>query len=321
MKCGFEGMSLSWYFVVLPGYIGNATTGTWSIDDNPGQNFTINGYGVNDAGVSNQILFNTSRYAIGPHRLNVTYNGDSTTTPLAMGFMVIQNSSIDGSTPPTSSTGSSMAAGLTSSASAIPTSINPTSSSPDIGASIGGAVGGVVVLAIAVFLFMFYRRRRQSRNEWNKPSTSTAAPEYHTQPFVLSPQSAWREPVSTVHSHTDGWYSNSSPHLVNQLGGKARTVNNSVDLGSDSEGSSQRGAMPPSKRAAKRAGVALGQGERIHRDPQEPLDDGHAAADDPAATNPSEPEVVVCQDSGIRLPEPQAPARRVLEMPPEYTLD
>ena len=187
----YLGMSLSWYGVVLPGYTGNATTGTWSIDDNPGQNFTINGYAVNEAGVFNQKLFDTSVYTVGTHRLKVTYNGNSTTTPLAMGYILVQNSTIDGST--SSSTSS------TSSATAHPTP-SPSPSSEDLGAPIGGVLGGVAFLIIAVVIFILYRRRRRrksenDRNGFDAPPIPTVAPEFLT-PFLLSSQ------METTHSDT-----------------------------------------------------------------------------------------------------------------------
>ena len=130
----------------------------------------------------NQKLFDTSVYSAGAHRLKVTYNGNSTTTPLAMAYILIQNSTIAyGSTVSSTS--------LTSSA----TAIHPAPSSENLGAPIGGALGGAAILVIVIVLFIFYRRRRR-RDSKDGFDTSIAASELNT-PFLLTSQ---------ADSHTDG---------------------------------------------------------------------------------------------------------------------
>ena len=138
-----SGISLSWYSTESGG---NSTTGTWSIDDNPPNIFAVNGLGTNPTAINNQKYFETPQYSMGPHKLTVNYSGDSSKTPLNLAYLLVQNGTLPGST------GSS------------PRSENATSTNSNVGAIIGGAVGGACLL-IVTLLFCFYRWRRDSAKD------------------------------------------------------------------------------------------------------------------------------------------------------------
>jgi len=126
---------------------GNSTTGTWTIDDNPTKTFSLNGRGA--PVLYNEKYFQTPQYSMGSHRLIVTYNGDNSTTPLILSYLVVQNGTSSHSISP-----SSQAANTT------------TRSSTNIGAILGGALGGAACILVVVALL--YRHRRNSNRDRNQ---------------------------------------------------------------------------------------------------------------------------------------------------------
>lgn len=139
----YEGTSLIWYGNIPGELSGNSTTATWVIDDNPAQHFTLKGHGVDATTVYNQKFFETPVYPLGPHRLTVTYNGDSSKTPLVLGKIVIHN---DTAVPSTS----------TSTTSSTHATSNQTP------AIVGGVIGGVACLLIVTLLVLYRRRQKKT---------------------------------------------------------------------------------------------------------------------------------------------------------------
>lgn len=139
---------MSWYATEIGG---SSTTGTWTIDDNPTNTFIVNGRGANDTPVYNEKYFQTPQYSMGSHRLVITYNGDNSTTPLGLAYLVVQNGTLPRSTGSTVPTVPSSQAANTS-----------TGSSTNIGAILGGALGGAACLIVVV---LFYRHWRNSNKD------------------------------------------------------------------------------------------------------------------------------------------------------------
>lgn len=81
-------------------------------------------------------------YPFGSHTLTVTYNGDSSKTPLVLAYLVIQNDT----TVANSTVGSAHSA----------------SSHIHVPAIAGGVIGGVLCLLLVVLLVLYQRRRQQS---------------------------------------------------------------------------------------------------------------------------------------------------------------
>lgn len=130
---------------------GNSTTATWVIDNNPAQNFTLNGHEVNATTVYNQKFFETPVYPFGSHKLTVTYNGDNSKTPLVLGKLVIQN----GTAVP-SATGTTGTRATSSSSTHATSNHTP--------AIVGGVIGGVALLIVlSLVLFVLYRRRQKEK--------------------------------------------------------------------------------------------------------------------------------------------------------------
>lgn len=140
---------MTWYGTELSG---NSTTGTWTIDDNSPTTFIVNGLGTNTTPTYNEIYFQSPLYSMGSHKLIVTYNGDNSTTPLNLAYLVVKNGTL-----PTSSTGSSSQATKTSSTDTAPATTS------NMGAILGGVLGGTACLLIVIVFF--YRYRRGSRKD------------------------------------------------------------------------------------------------------------------------------------------------------------
>ena len=159
----YEGTSLTWYGNIPGELSGNATTATWVIDDNPAQNFTLKGHEVNAATVYNQKIFETPVYPLGSHKLTVTYNGDSSKTPLVLGKLVIQN---DTAVP---------SAAVSS---VVPSTTGTHTTSSHTPAIVGSVIGGVACLVtILLVLFVLYRRRQKKMKTNAEPASYVLAPQ------------------------------------------------------------------------------------------------------------------------------------------------
>src|SRR6266511_228288 len=137
----YEGNSLTWYGNIPGEWSGNSTTATWIIDNNPAQSFALKGHGVNATTLYNQKFFETPVYPPGSHKLTVTYNGDTSKTPLVLGKLVIQNGT------------------------AVPSATSTHTTPSHTPAIVGGVIGGVACLLIIFLLGLFEYRRRFRQKE------------------------------------------------------------------------------------------------------------------------------------------------------------
>ena len=159
---------------------GNRTTATWAIDDNPAQTFVLKGHGTNATTAYNQKFFETVVYPFGPHKLTVTYHGDSSKTPLVLRQIILQNDT------------------------AVTSAITTHSTSSNTPAIVGGVIGGVAFLLILLVLYVLYRRRRHQQSE-KETLTIDEPADFIPSPRVFpynNPSS--RLPVKLAEDHSSG---------------------------------------------------------------------------------------------------------------------
>ena len=122
---------------------------------------------------------------MGPHKLTVVYNGNSSTTPLTIDYLIIQNGT------------------LTSSSSTA----NPTPTSRT-GTIVGGVVGASAACLLILLLIFLVRRRHDSARAMRM---TIDPPSDYVQPFPQNFVSISTEPhLSLVHSEQDGQLANTS---------------------------------------------------------------------------------------------------------------
>ncbi|KAH9484494.1 hypothetical protein JR316_0003976 [Psilocybe cubensis] len=187
----FSGITLLWigyYDQRLP----NATSsGSYTIDDGDEIMFLLNGSLASFTGnLYNQIFFQTPLLSSGIHNLQVTFNGNSQSTPLTLNGIYIQNGTSSTtnstSTPPSfttpisnsifgisTSTISTVLVNFTSTMSTITSNMPREAESPSlhpnspnqahyIAPIVGGIIGGLAILT-ACILGAIYIRKRRSR--------------------------------------------------------------------------------------------------------------------------------------------------------------
>lgn len=153
----FLGQSLSWYGLIPSGGFPTVgSTGTYTIDQGNPSKFSLQAASNSTvATIYNVKFFETPQLTQGLHNIAVSFKGSSSTTPLNVEFLVIQNGT------------QSPAASSTTSTSPAPPSASPRSgghgvSKHNIGPIVGGAVSGATILALLA-LWIYYIRRRSKR--------------------------------------------------------------------------------------------------------------------------------------------------------------
>ncbi|KAF8969566.1 hypothetical protein BDZ97DRAFT_1653481, partial [Flammula alnicola] len=153
----FTGISLSWYGFIPTELSHNATSGTYAVDGQTPVTFLLKGLPATSTTIYNQKFFQTPQLTAGQHKLVVTYQGSTQTTPLTLDYLVVQNGSIP-STGISSSTGVSSSAGPSATLGASNGS-NIGKNSNNIGAIVGGIVGGLAIILLAILGYLYLRRR------------------------------------------------------------------------------------------------------------------------------------------------------------------
>ncbi|KAK7028419.1 hypothetical protein R3P38DRAFT_2622682 [Favolaschia claudopus] len=164
---------------LLTGYIPqelphNATTATYTLDSSPPSTLTLSGLPPNGTTtLFNMPILSLSGLAPQDHKLIMTYQGDTSHTPLVVKNFYAANFTPPAVDPPVSKSSSGAGPGSTGQ----DNSATSHSSSSPAGAIAGGVVGGVVVLAILAFLFFWLRRRkRRNQEDTPAPARGTADP-------------------------------------------------------------------------------------------------------------------------------------------------
>jgi len=169
------GVSLAWY-----GFIPNeqphaATTGSYSIDGQSAVNFTLKGLtATKPITIYSQKFFETATLPYGPHNITVSFQGNKSTTPLTLDYLVVQMAP-EVTSASTSSLGSSLTGKYVGPSTSTPSpgssptgknvgsNMNNTSSKNNAGVIAGGIVGAVGLILLAYLLFLCYRREQRKQ--------------------------------------------------------------------------------------------------------------------------------------------------------------
>ncbi|EDR06598.1 uncharacterized protein LACBIDRAFT_294669 [Laccaria bicolor S238N-H82] len=315
----FIGTQLSWYGFIPSALPHNPSLGTYAIDgQTTPTEFTLKGL----ASSSSDAMYNTQFFqtpklsSSGPHELVVTFLGDSSSTPLTVTYILIQNGSLSVSAPytPSSSSGSSPSKSTSSPSSSSTGMTTPPYTSHVSTGAIAGSILGVLVLILLCLLFVlcFLKRRH--------PLALPSTPEETVviEPFRI-PFSPPQDTEYTSCLHNAGY-----PQI------QTRTPLQSYDLPNSAAISS--GRPPPNVTVPRR--LAQHQPRPLVYPPRKRMDSEAASSIVPAtptpqmSASPSEPpmpngrsrsRVVLHQDSGIRLRRDSEEQEEVAEVPPLYT--
>ncbi|KAJ7248174.1 hypothetical protein B0H12DRAFT_1186624 [Mycena haematopus] len=148
----FHGTQVSLFGYVPTELPHNSTSGSYTIDGGPPVAFTLAGLAAQSPTLYNNLFFTTNTLTPANHNLVVSYAGDSSKTPLAVGAFYVTNTSTLSTTSTTPNNPASSDTAKTT---------NTKSKPSPVGAIAGGAIGCVAVLAILVGLFFWCRRRRR----------------------------------------------------------------------------------------------------------------------------------------------------------------
>ncbi|CAK5281323.1 unnamed protein product [Mycena citricolor] len=144
----------------------NATTGSYTIDGGTPVNFKLDGLGANSPTVYNVVEMSTGALAPAEHNLVVSYAGDSTKSPLAVGVFYVTHSQ-----PPNVTSSSTPSSGVPSSSA----STTPVVTKKNLAGPIaGGIIGSLVVLALVAALFFVWCRKRRHRKAEDLDRTSAS---------------------------------------------------------------------------------------------------------------------------------------------------
>ncbi|KAG6880138.1 hypothetical protein C0992_005222 [Termitomyces sp. T32_za158] len=217
----FVGTSLTWVGYIPHLQPHNGSFASYSIDNGPSTKFNLRGLSAAaNATIYNEAFFTTPPLDFGPHTITVTYEGSnagSTSTPLTLDYLLINNASL----PMTANTSvTTSASAITSSplptSSAATTSPMPRSSTP-IGPIVGGVVGGLAAIAILLFIFWWWLRRCALHIKSGKGFLKKIMPSIQrlqAEPFTLSsPIAGGIQPPPNVYSKSHMSYAQRSTSL------------------------------------------------------------------------------------------------------------
>ncbi|KAJ6562501.1 hypothetical protein B0H19DRAFT_1375565 [Mycena capillaripes] len=156
----FHGTAVSLFGYIPHELPHNSTSGSYTIDGGSPVPFTLPGLAAQSATVYNALMFKTNTLTPATHNLVVTYAGDTSKTPLAVGAFYVTNTS----TPSSGTSTSDAPANSPSSDSSNSTVTTEKKSSP-VAAIVGGTIGCLAVLALIVGLIFWCRRRRRREAE------------------------------------------------------------------------------------------------------------------------------------------------------------
>ncbi|KAH9484548.1 hypothetical protein JR316_0004030 [Psilocybe cubensis] len=189
----FIGVSLSWFSLIPTDYPRTATLARYTVDNYAPVQFSLNGLPTDSNSIQyNQKFFETPEFPMGTHQLIVTYLGNSSTTPLSLEYIVVQNGSFPSSSP--------------SSASLAPTTTGNHTNGPKpavLGRSnniakevVGGVVGGIVLIILAIIAVSYFCRRDRKQSARHLYNHVGHDSENAVEPFQLVPSIL---PAPTIH--------------------------------------------------------------------------------------------------------------------------
>ncbi|KAJ7326177.1 hypothetical protein DFH08DRAFT_884997 [Mycena albidolilacea] len=151
----FHGTAVSLFGYVPTELPHNSSSGTYTIDGGPPVSFVLNGLAAQSATLYNALMFTTNTLTPATHNIVVTYGGDASETPLAVGTFYVTNTST-----PSSGTQTSSSSGNSAASAASTGTVTTTKSSP-VGAIVGGTLGCLAILMLIAALVFWCRRRRR----------------------------------------------------------------------------------------------------------------------------------------------------------------
>ncbi|KAF9037734.1 hypothetical protein BJ165DRAFT_571677 [Panaeolus papilionaceus] len=175
----FIGKSLSWYGFIPKELPHEPTTATYNIDGGSPHMFRLGG--LPDAKSSsrrNQVFFTTPDLQPGPHTIVVTHEGNTSTTPLVLDYLLVANATV-----PTNGVAHKR----------VP-----------VGPIVGGVIGGLVLIGLLCYIVYFYTRRKELAKRWRRQTmrgvdASFRDPEIDT-PYV-PPSKSMSQPLSSPLYH------------------------------------------------------------------------------------------------------------------------
>ncbi|KAJ3514206.1 hypothetical protein NLJ89_g2501 [Agrocybe chaxingu] len=274
----FSGSSLEYYGFIPDNFPRVDATATWAVDGGTPQEFALEATPPGTPLHRFQKFFQTDVYPIGDHRLQVVYQGDSTKTPLTLTNVIVGNG--------TTTTSTGIPSG--SSAGAGPTGTSGTSGaatsgkSTNLGAILGGVLGGLALILLVALLFWLRRRRRRRAEPQEKPNTTVVQPFEPTTAAALTAAPPLAPSVRTK--------------------GQLSLATNESDFSRTTAVTSPQSAGTALSPSAPSSSPA----------PAHATDNIHSESDDPRV-------IVVHADSGVRLSQVIPPHARVEEVPPTYS--
>ena len=314
------GTQLSWYGFIPTELSHNPSLGTYTIDgQTTPTTFTLKGLtSANSATIYNQQFFQTPKLSSsGPHELVVTFRGDSSSTPLTVTYILIQNGNLSISAPYTpSSSSSSSPSKSTGSSSSSSTGMTTSSHTSHVsaGAIAGGIVGGLALLLLCLIFVICFRKRR-------RPPALPSTPEEKAfiEPFHI-PSSSPQDTEYTSPLHNVG-YSRKPTHAPQP---SFQSYDPPSSAATSSGGSPSNVAAPG--RLAQHQTQPLAYPSRKQMEAASSIVPNTAttqisssSGDAPMSSDVTSgrSRVVLHQDSGIRLP--REGEEEVVEVPPLYT--
>ncbi|KAF9481709.1 hypothetical protein BDN70DRAFT_876030 [Pholiota conissans] len=317
----FQGTSIDYYGTLLNNALLNASSATYSIDDQTPIPFSIVDFHLGDTpnGVP---LFRSGTLPAGKHTLKVVNQGNTTVTPLALRYLIVVPSA--DSTVNTVTTTSSTATTTTTTASSPPTTNTSTgTTTPPATTSdstqtqllpnlplgdtkkhlsagvIGGIVAAVVILLASLFILFLFLRRRRQRKTYALPHSPALDTELKYPDISAVPRPEIPTPLplpgplprGEVEQYSTEKPSSTSPPIqpFNSGSSRKRRLNSDTSPRQHTIELSQPSSQPlPSTKTSERSPRHLSD------------------------------LIINHDDSGLRLPQPEEEIRRVVESPPRY---
>lgn len=297
-----SGVSLSWYGFIPVELPKGSSPATYSIDGETPVNFLLKGLSTTTTTtVYNQKFFETAQLAAGPHTLKAVFEGNNS-TPLTLDYLIVQNGTLSSTTTSTSSTSiSSHATSSTSSSVVSGTSVTERSSRTAVRAVVGGVIGGLALIVLVIFGFLFlYRRRKRATQE---------------QILISTP-----EPFGSTPIYSSSITQAPSPSVVTSFSPSLQTTQMGVPVTKGhAYHASIRSLTSTNPRPVPFQQTTLTTAGSPNFPPSEPSLPPSRKSE-ALASAPVQSSLVLHADSGIRMPSSTA-GTSVVDVPPLYTRD
>lgn len=311
---GFAGSRVTWQGTIPKEFPLASTSATYAIDDQPEVRFSLPGLTSSQkASQFNYDFFQTEPLSVGDHELIVKYEGNSSTTPLVLGWLIVENES----------------------------NIHSTSKGPMVGVIVGSVMGGLALMIAAAFAFLFIRKRMQARKQASYRPILVEEPFHYIKPFTLTrptDPSLYDQHSTTAYQPTTTYFTpnthptSSNSQITPYPFTAPSTTSNSrqPNIGpvirpppppppvpqplsrmerKRAEAEARAAPLPPQPRSDRTEPTAM--------DTRSQTSHSHSSS----SHSGSRSRVIVHEDSGVRLPNstPEELQTPVIEHPPLYT--